>query len=1028
MSLKRHLCRFAAAPTSNHIWISDDFLDQAFHRYVQLHVGRRHGSAAPGPLEARKRAAKRRMMGLAPTASGPQLHPGYPAVLGREQDNQQGWQWQNPKLAQPNDPPYLEKKNNEQSSQLDAEQPDNPSLPAWLSNFDPNDTGLATEESQIPVPTKSIDSDNVPANTSLQPQYETQDHPSPAAQLENSTDLDDIRRVIGSIQEHNSLREACSQQALRQLLDSGCGFDKILWFWADPLLNPCAATNLQILVAHCVELSKVEEMKRFCAWTARQFYVGSYLDSNLHLLLTELSKFREQEDWQTIAVEFCQSIVQALQSSPVLRVGDLEPGTYSNLLANLFDDIYATSMLDLGISLVNSSSSIQLRHLTEMIWPITERWMYTWEPSRNAELSLMALSSKVASLLHAIPRNELLEVVRAISWRILDHPSSEGDLRISSQRHSLWWSAVQSPSIFQYIKKSGYWSEIANAIRKRQEAEIESMALMEINRRLCQNDLKAAYRAFVRHPLVTLEQCPQLAEALILDPNQNWSTSFILRESRQATVLAKLQTMSDIYAIKELQHDRVRLLERMAQAYGQQEHIPEAMVFYYAYSCWSTLERDGLGPIGPRMIRALTLCGIVKPLQARRQVSLLRLEWIIRTVAEVEGVDTSRKLGAAIYEWLKDGYRASRHGRDRVLQQSLSERHQEQDARVQENDVWDGLAIEISTQQSGPPRPQKYMKSTSRTEPSLGVYSTPLPHGERWEPELGDTESILLEPPLEQASQDYLEHEAEFDQIQRAEESFPSALNSGTPAFVQPIELSAMPTLPTAAKQNHESTESLSPPSPITKLEFVQEFTSRDVAWNHYVRRRAHRARHASVNPHPVDNAAEVATKEPSSGFQSRYVYATGTREQAIEKHVKDERIHVMHTRLNAAPLVGSDEFHTSTLPPAKICTRELSSGQTWSLKVAALHRRGLGKVEKASLKGKRPLGLQARSLATPKHGMKEYQGPTTLSNLGEPALGPGLLRLGWLLEAIERGERHLDLGSIKGEPEKAPVGGERRC
>ncbi|KAL8799718.1 MAG: hypothetical protein Q9200_007465 [Gallowayella weberi] len=1026
MSLKRHLCRFASAPTSDHIWISDDFLHQALHRYVQLRVGHRHGSAAPGPLEARKRAAKRRMMGLAPTASSPQLHPGFPAVLGRGQDNQQGWQWQSPKVAQPKDSPYLKKKNNEQSYPLDAEQPDNSSLPAWLANFDPSDKGSSTEELQIPVPTKSVDSVNVPAKASPQLQYETQDHPSPAAQLENSTDLDDMRRVIGSIQEHNQLRDACSRQALRQLLDSGCGFDKILQFWADPVMNPCAARNLPIVVAHCVELSKVDEIRRFCAWTARQFYVGSYPDSNLYLLLTELSKLKEHEEWQTIAVEFYQSIVQALQSSPVLRVGDLEPRTYSNLLANLFDDIYATSMLDLGMILVKNSSSFQLRHLTEMISPIIERWMYTWDPSRNAESSLVALSLKVASLLHAIPKNELLEVVRAISWRILDHPLSGEDLRILSQRHSLWWSAVQSPSIFQYIKKSEHWPEIAKAIRKRQEAEIESMALLEINERLSQNDIKAAYRAFVRHPLMTLEQCPHLAEALILDPNQNWSTSLMLRESRQATVLAKLQSMSDDYAIEELQHDRVRLLERMAQAYGQQEHIPAAMVFYYAYSCWSTLEQDGLGPISPRMIRALTLCGIVKPLQARRQVSLLRLEWILRTVAEVEGVATSRKLGAAIYEWLNDGYRESRHGRVKALQQSLSERQQEQDARVQENGVWDGLAIETPTQQSGPPCPKRSMKSASRTEPVSGLYSTPLPHGEGWESELGHTESVLSEPPFEQASEDFLEHEGEFDQIQRGEEPFLSALDSGIPAFVQPIELSPMSTLSPAAKHYHESTESHPRPSPITKLEFVQEFTSRDVAWNHYVRRHAHRARHASVDPQPdaaAAAAAEIATKEASSGFQSRYVYDRDTREEAIERHVKDGRTHALHTRLNAAPLVGSDEFNTSILPPSKIDMRELSSVETRSPETAVLNPRRLGKVVKASLKGKRPLGLQARKLATPKHGMKEYQGPTTLSNCREPALGPGLLRLGWLLEAVDRGERHLDLGSIRREPEEPQMG-----
>ncbi|KAL8680407.1 MAG: hypothetical protein Q9224_006944, partial [Gallowayella concinna] len=315
MSLKRHVCRFAAAPNSNHIWISDDFLHQTLHRYLQLQVGRRHGSAVPGPLEARKRAAKRRMMGLAPTASSPQLHPGFPLGPGGGQDTQQGWQWQTPKAAQAKDPPYREKNKNQLSHQLD----DNPGLPPWLANFEPKEKGLSTEESRIPMSTEHVDSASVTANISLQQRHVTQDHPSPEAQLENSTDLDHMRRVIGSTQEHDPLRKTYSRQALGQLLDSGCGFDKVLEFWADSLLNPQAAKNLPFIVAHCVELSKVDQMGRFCAWAARQFYVGCYPERNLHLLFTELSKFREQEEWQRIAVDFCKSIVQALQSSPVLR-------------------------------------------------------------------------------------------------------------------------------------------------------------------------------------------------------------------------------------------------------------------------------------------------------------------------------------------------------------------------------------------------------------------------------------------------------------------------------------------------------------------------------------------------------------------------------------------------------------------------------------------------------------------------------------------------------------------------------------
>lgn len=85
---------------SNHIWISDELLSEAFNRYVRVsHASRRYGSNVPGPLEARKRAAKRRM-GCAVAASnmGP---PGgdFGALFGGGNGGnkvENGWSWTAP--------------------------------------------------------------------------------------------------------------------------------------------------------------------------------------------------------------------------------------------------------------------------------------------------------------------------------------------------------------------------------------------------------------------------------------------------------------------------------------------------------------------------------------------------------------------------------------------------------------------------------------------------------------------------------------------------------------------------------------------------------------------------------------------------------------------------------------------------------------------------------------------------------------------------------------------------------------------
>ena len=55
--------------SSNYIWISDDFLSTLLHQFAVSKRCVRNGSSVPGPLEFRKRAAKRRMMNLTVVAT-----------------------------------------------------------------------------------------------------------------------------------------------------------------------------------------------------------------------------------------------------------------------------------------------------------------------------------------------------------------------------------------------------------------------------------------------------------------------------------------------------------------------------------------------------------------------------------------------------------------------------------------------------------------------------------------------------------------------------------------------------------------------------------------------------------------------------------------------------------------------------------------------------------------------------------------------------------------------------------------------
>lgn len=66
----RHAAITSSTPLIDHVWISEELLASTFRRFASGQ--RRYESRVPGPLEARRRLAKRRNTGLASVAgSGP---------------------------------------------------------------------------------------------------------------------------------------------------------------------------------------------------------------------------------------------------------------------------------------------------------------------------------------------------------------------------------------------------------------------------------------------------------------------------------------------------------------------------------------------------------------------------------------------------------------------------------------------------------------------------------------------------------------------------------------------------------------------------------------------------------------------------------------------------------------------------------------------------------------------------------------------------------------------------------------------
>lgn len=92
------------APSANGtIWITDEVLSEAFNRYVRVsHASRRFGSHVPGPLEARRRASKRRIgcavVGASVAPPGGDFGALFGAGGAATDISENGWSWKPPGL------------------------------------------------------------------------------------------------------------------------------------------------------------------------------------------------------------------------------------------------------------------------------------------------------------------------------------------------------------------------------------------------------------------------------------------------------------------------------------------------------------------------------------------------------------------------------------------------------------------------------------------------------------------------------------------------------------------------------------------------------------------------------------------------------------------------------------------------------------------------------------------------------------------------------------------------------------------
>lgn len=173
-----------------------------------------------------------------------------------------------------------------------------------------------------------------------------------------------------------------------------------------------------------------------------------------------------------------------------------------------------------------------------------------------------------------------------------------------------------------------------------------------------------AYHLFKSAPNVPLEACPAVAEIMIHNPRFNPSSALLYRRRRQKllsplnlfvpeprNILSKFTWKFPRGEPLEIRDYRASLLDRMALAYAQALHLYPRVAFRNVYQCYRLFKWYHLGPLSVDMSCALTIAGVLRPLQAGKRVSTMQVRWILKVVNEVEGEDIARGVDELCYKW-----------------------------------------------------------------------------------------------------------------------------------------------------------------------------------------------------------------------------------------------------------------------------------------------------------------------------------------------------------------------------------------
>ena len=342
MPLRRHVCRlsFHLGAPKDYVWISEEVLNNAINHFSRGLTFRRHVGIVPGPLEARKRASKRRMVNLAQVGGAGEIDPSLFGGSGYA-PGQNGWQWQSPTAPTTKDAEgiVLRLCRIARRSANICTEPS--SLPRWLTNFD----------NPIAIEDQPKDEED---DTLHKSQYSKFLKEMEACR--NMRDLHEWARTHGS-----NLRQY-SRLAFRHLTDTGSPIPVLLEALEDTALRTLGNLNY-FLVRRLAQPLSQTDINLLGHWLRRQVSVGVWSDNEILTLIESTSDTVGPAKDEQLKCNIIESLFEGLQSSTVLTIRDADYRIPRSLLTALHQGPMTWRSQHLATRIIKTLQPVQLENM-----------------------------------------------------------------------------------------------------------------------------------------------------------------------------------------------------------------------------------------------------------------------------------------------------------------------------------------------------------------------------------------------------------------------------------------------------------------------------------------------------------------------------------------------------------------------------------------------------------------------------------------------------------------------------------------